>query len=526
MVIIDRQFTLGIELGSTRIKSVLIDEKFEPVCVGSHEWTNRLEDGVWTYHIDDVWAGVQTSYADLAKNFSEKFGENICGIKSMGVSGMMHGYLPMDNSGNVLAKFRTWRNTNTHTAAEKLTKMFNFNIPLRWSIAHLYQSILNEEPHVGEIAFITTLAGYVHYKITGQKVLGVGEASGMFPIDSKTLTYNSKMMQDFNSLVAENTFGWDSIEDVLPVVLSAGTLAGMLTKEGALLIDPTGGLNAGISLCPPEGDAGTGMVATHSVACRTGNVSAGTSIFAMLVLEDNLSRRHEEIDMVTTPDGKPVAMVHCNNGTSDLDAWVSMFHESYELLSQSKISKADVYRGLYQVALEGDAECGLMACNYLSGEHNTGFTEGRPLFVRMPNSRFNLANFMRTMLLSSMATLNIGMDILRVKEGATISKLLGHGGFFATKGVAQKLMAGMLNLPVAVMETANEGGAWGIALLAAYLEYNQETLDDFLDNRVFADRESFTIYPDENDAVGFAAFMDMYKATLLVERTAVDELRQ
>jgi len=439
---------------------------------------------------------------------------------------MMHGYMAFDQDENLLVPFRTWRNTMTEQASKQLTELFQFNIPQRWSIAHLYQAILNREPHIKDIRYLTTLAGYVHWKLTGQKVLGVGEASGMFPIDSKTYNYDAGMVELFNARIAAGNFPW-KLQDILPAVLSAGEAAGTLTKEGARLLDPTGLLQAGIPLCPPEGDAGTGMVATNSVAERTGNVSAGTSVFAMIVLEKALSKVYPEIDMVTTPTGKPVAMVHCNNCTSDLNAWIGLFREFTNLLGV-EIDQSRLFEMLYQKALEGDADCGeLLAYNYYSGEHITHFEEGRPLFVRTPESRFTLANFMRVHLFSALGALKIGLDILFDQEQVKIDQVLGHGGFFKTKDVGQKIMAAAMNVPVSVMETAGEGGAWGIALLAAYLLHKAENepLEAYLTNQVFAGENGTTIAPDPKDIESFTAFMERYKKGLSIERAAVDALR-
>ena len=501
---------LGIEFGSTRIKSVLIDgETFAPAAIGSHNWENRLVDGVWTYHEDDIWNGLAASYSDLIANY----GKPLQKIDGIGISAMMHGYIPIDKDGNMLTGFRTWRNTSTGQAADILRESFGHNIPLRWSIAHLYQAILNNESHVKDIDFITSLAGYVHYKLTGMNVLGVGDASGVFPVDSQNRCYNAKMLTSFNELVPNI-----KVEAMLPKILYAGKEAGKLTEVGAKLLDPNGGLQGGIPFCPPEGDAETGMVATNSVASLTGNVSAGTSIFAMVVLEKPLSKVFPEVDIVMTPDGKPVAMVHCNNGASDLDGWVQMFSE----LTGTK--PGDLYDRLYRAALDGDPDGGgLMAVSYLSGEHNTGFEEGRPLFVRKPDANFNLANFMRTMLFAMMGSLKLGMDIL-AEDGVKLNQLLGHGGFFKTPGVGQKLMAGALQVPVAVMENAGEGGAWGIALLACYMHYSNEKFDEFLEKRVFANLPSSRVEPDPVDVQGFEDFMKGYKAGLLIERTAVDNL--
>ena len=517
---------LGIELGSTRIKAVLIGEDHMPIASGSHEWENQHENGVWTYSLEDVWTGLQESYRNLSKEVLEKYNTPLKTIGAIGFSAMMHGYVVFDKNGNLLVPFRTWRNTITGQAAEKLTDLFQFNIPQRWSIAHLYQAILNKEPHVKDISHQTTLAGYVHWKLTGQKVMGIGEASGMFPIDSKTNDYDERMLGQFNELLKAENIAW-KLQDILPKVLVAGDAAGVLTEEGAKLLDPTGGLQAGIPLCPPEGDAGTGMVATNSVAVRTGNVSAGTSVFAMIVLEKALSKLYPEIDMVTTPTGKPVAMVHSNNCTSDLNAWVGLFQEFTNALGV-EISQSKLFEMLYQKALTGDADAGgLLAYSYLSGEHITHFEEGRPLFVRTPESRFTLSNFMRVNLFSSLGALKIGMDILFEQEKVKLDQLLGHGGFFKTKEVGQRMMAAAMNVPVSVMETAGEGGAWGIALLASYMLHKSanEPLETYLSDKVFAGENGTTIAPDEADVAGFAAFMERYKKGLVIERAAVDGLR-
>jgi sugar (pentulose or hexulose) kinase len=516
---------LGIELGSTRIKAVLIAEDHTPLASGSHEWENRHENGVWTYSLEAVWSGLQDSFRDLSKQVSEKYNVPLKKIGAIGFSAMMHGYMAFDKDGNLLVPFRTWRNTITGQAAEKLTDLFQFNIPQRWSIAHLYQAILNKELHIKDIDQQTTLAGYVHWKLTGQKVLGIGEASGMFPIDSTTNDYDKRMMAQFNELLKGENILW-TLEDVLPRVLVAGDAAGVLTEEGAKLLDPSGDLQAGIPLCPPEGDAGTGMVATNSVAMRTGNVSAGTSVFAMIVLEKALSKLYPEIDMVTTPTGKPVAMVHSNNCTSDLNAWVDVFQEFTKLLGV-EISESKLYEMLYKQGLLGDPDGGgLLAYNYVSGEHITHLEEGRPMFVRTPESRFSLANFMRTHLFSSLGALKIGMDILFEQEKVQLDQLLGHGGFFKTREVGPRIMAAAMNVPVSVMETAGEGGAWGIALLAAYMLYKKdEPLEDYLSNKVFAGQNGVTVAPDAKDVEGFTAFMERYKRGLGIERAAVEGLR-
>lgn len=516
---------LGIELGSTRIKAVLIDEQHTPLATGAHDWENRLENNIWTYSLEDVWEGLQDCYRSLAEQVKERYGVELTAVGAIGISAMMHGYMAFDGSGKLLAPFRTWRNTTTEEAARILTEEFGFNIPQRWSIAHLYQAILNGEEHVKEVTFLTTLAGYVHWRLTGVKALGVGDASGMFPIESGLGDYNQRMAERFNGLAAKKGFP-RKLRELLPKVLSAGESAGVLTAEGARLLDPAGRLQPGIPLCPPEGDAGTGMAATDSVAARTGNVSAGTSVFAMVVLEESLSKVHEEIDMVTTPDGKPVAMVHCNNCTSDLNAWVDLFAEFAEAFGV-KADRNELFGTLYRKALEGDADCGgLMAFNYFSGEPVTGLAEGRPLFVRTPDSRFRLANFMRAHLFSSLASLKIGLDILLKEERAGVDRIMGHGGFFKTPVVGQKVMAAAMNAPVTVMENAGEGGAWGIALLAAYMTGRQpeETLSEYLENRVFAGQQGSTVEPEEKDVEGFDAFVERYKACLPCERAAVEGL--
>lgn len=517
---------VGIEFGSTRIKAMLIGEDHKPIASGSYEWENRYENGIWTYSLDEVWIGLQESYRNLSDEVSEKYKTTLQTIGAIGFSAMMHGYMAFDKDGNLLVPFRTWRNTITRPASEELTNLFQFNIPQRWSIAHLYQAILNREPHIKNISHLTTLAGYVHWKLTGQKVLGVGEASGMFPIDSQTNDYDSRKIELFNERLQAENISWQ-LQNILPKVLLAGDAAGFLSVEGARLLEPTGQLQAGIPLCPPEGDAGTGMVATNSVAERTGNVSAGTSIFAMIVLEKALSKVYPEIDMVTTPTGKPVAMVHSNNCTSDINAWVDLFQEFTQALGV-EMSESRLYEMLYQKALTGDADGGgLLAYNYFSGEHITHLEEGRPLFVRTPESRFTLANFMRVQLFSALGALKMGMDILFEKEQVKIDQILGHGGFFKTEEVGQKMMAAAMNVSVSVMETAGEGGAWGIALLAAYMlrKAEDEPLEVYLSNQVFAGENGTTIAPDQRDVAGFTVFMERYKKGLVIERTAVDALR-
>lgn len=527
MAIQNAETVLGIELGSTRIKAVLIGGDHTPIASGSHDWENRYENGVWTYSLADVWSGLQDCHQKLCTDVLEKYNIPLQNLGAIGFSAMMHGYLAFDQAENLLVPFRTWRNTMTEEACEELSDFFQFNIPQRWSIAHLYQAILNKETHVRDIRYLTTLAGYVHWKLSGQKVLGIGDASGMFPIDSQTNGYDERMISMFNQRIDAENLPW-KLQEILPTVLVAGDAAGVLTEAGARLLDPTGQLPAGIPLCPPEGDAGTGMVATNSVAERTGNVSAGTSVFAMIVLEKALAKVHPEIDMVTTPSGKPVAMVHCNTCTSDLNAWIGLFRE-FGTAFGLEVDSSRLFAMLYQKALEGDADCGgLLAYNYFSGEPITHFEDGCPLFVRKPENRFTLANFMRAHLFSALGTLKIGLDILFEQEQVRIDQILGHGGFFKTKDVGQKIMAAAMNVPVTVMETAGEGGAWGIALLAAYMLHRQENqpLEAYLSDRVFAGENGTTITPDPEDIAGFAAFMERYKKGLVIERAAVDALRQ
>ncbi|MBR0399769.1 MAG: FGGY-family carbohydrate kinase [Mogibacterium sp.] len=513
--------TLGIELGSTRIKAVLIDENHLPVASGDFEWENQLEDGIWTYSMDAVHNGVQACYAALRENVRSELGIELETVGAIGVSAMMHGYLPFDKDGNQLAEFRTWRNTITGAAAEELTELFGFNIPQRWSIAHLYQAILNQEKHVGDIDYLTTLAGYLHWKMTGCRVMGIGEASGMFPIDSEALDYDESMVKKFDALVSARGFSWQ-LRDILPKVLTAGEKAGCLTEEGARFIDPSGTLKAGIPVCPCEGDAGTGMAATNSVRVRTGNVSAGTSDFAMIVTDKNLGV-HREIDMVTTPDGLPVAMVHCNNCTSDINAWMGLLEEFADTMGFS-VDRSELYVRMFQKALEGDPDCGgLLSFNYFSGEGVTDLDAGRPLFARFPDANFNLANFMRTHILSALATLKIGLDILTQTECVEVDKLYGHGGFFKTPVVGQRMLSAAAGSPVSVMETAGEGGPYGMALLAAYMLNREdgETLPDYLDNKVFADASVNTVMAEESDIAGFNIFLTRYKKALPVERAAV-----
>ncbi|MGN0376195.1 MAG: xylulokinase [Suilimivivens sp.] len=522
-VILEGKTSLGIEFGSTRIKAVLIDEKGTPLASGSYEWENQYVDGIWTYALSHVWKGLQECYQDLLADVKKQYDVEITKIGCIGFSAMMHGYLAFDQSDNLLVPFRTWRNTITEEAAVKLTKEFNYNIPQRWSIAHLYQAILNKEEHVKDITFFTTLAGYVHWKLTGEKVLGVGDASGMFPIDIKTGNYDQVMIDKFNKLISSEGFPW-KLQNILPRVLMAGEDAGVLTEEGAKLLDVSGKLEAGIPLCPPEGDAGTGMAATNSVGVRTGNVSAGTSVFAMIVLEKELSKVYPEIDLVTTPDGALVGMVHCNNCTSDINAWVNIFDEFAESIG-AKVDKNRLFTVLFNKALEGDTDCGgLISYNYFSGEPVTGFDEGAPLFVRKAEDKFNLANFMRVHLYSSLAALKAGLDLLLKEEDVKVDKMFGHGGFFKTKGVGQKIAAAAMNTSVSVMETAGEGGAWGIALLADYRKNREESesLQDFLNNKIFAGQSGSSMEPDPKDVEGFDKFMKRYMAGLTIEHAAVD----
>ena len=514
---------LGMEFGSTRIKAVLVDPEGNPIASGSHGWENRLENQIWTYSLKDIREGLQDCYAGLKQDVKEKYGETLTQLAAMGFSGMMHGYMAFDKDNELLVPFRTWRNTMTEDAAKELSELLSFNIPQRWSVAHLYQAILKGEPHVKDIDYIATLEAYVHWKLTGKRVLGIGDVAGMFPVDSTTRDYNEKMVQQFDEQVASYGFPW-KLRGILPKCLVAGQDAGCLTEEGAKLLDVTGRLRAGIPMCPPEGDAGTGMVATNSVAKRTGNVSAGTSVFASIVLEKELSAPYSEIDMVATPSGHPVAMAHSNNCTSDLNAWVNIFREFAEAMGmEADMNK--LFGTLYNKALEGDVDCGgLLSYCYFSGEHMTGFTEGRPLFVRSPESKFNLANFMRTNLYTCLGAMRVGLDILFKKEGVKVDRLLGHGGLFKTKGVGQQILADAVNAPVSVMETAGEGGAWGIAVLASYLvnKEENETLEDFLDTKVFAGNQGSTLNPDPEGVEGFNMFMERYMKGLPIERAAVD----
>lgn len=521
--ILEGRTSLGIELGSTRIKACLVGEDpTQVLAVGSHEWENRFVDRVWTYSLEDVWSGLQAAYADLVADLRRRYDVEPQTFGAIGVSAMMHGYLAFDADDELLVPFRTWRNTSTGPAAAELSEQFGLNIPLRWSIAHLYQAILDEEPHVPRISFLTTLAGYVHWRLTGRKAIGVGDASGMFPIDSATNDYDARMLAVFDGLVADRAPEL-RLATLLPEALPAGREAGELTAEGAALLDPSGALQHGVAFCPPEGDAGTGMVATNSVAPRTGNVSAGTSIFAMVVLERPLAHAHHELDLVTTPAGDPVAMVHCNNGASELAAWVGLFAR-FATVTGVPVDTDAAFEALFREALEGEADAGgILAYNHLAGEPIAGLAEGRPLIVRTPESRLTLANFMRAQLYGVYGTLSLGMRVLS-GEGVELDRMFAHGGIFRTAGVAQRLLAGALDAPVAVGETASEGGAWGIAVLASFLSAPEVGLGEYLDERVFANAEFDTEDPVPEDVAGFSAFLDRYHAGLAAEAAAVAAL--
>ncbi len=505
---------LGIELGSTRIKACLVDDTYTPVANGSYDWENSFENGYWTYSLDSVHEGVKECFKNLSENVSDKYGVKLEAVGAIGISAMMHGYLAFDKDGKLLAPFRTWRNTTTEQAASELTKLFGFNIPQRWSISHLYQAMLNKEKHVSEISYITTLSGYVHYLLTGKRELGIGDASGMFPVSGNS--YDSEMLDKFSKLTDD--YDWD-IRNILPEVKNAGEAGTVLSEAGAKFLDMTGTLKPGIPVCPPEGDAGTGMVATNSVAPKTGNVSAGTSIFAMLVLEKPLSSLYPQIDIVATPGGLPVAMVHCNNCCGELDSWVNMFDE-FATLSGNPISKSDLYEMLYRNALTGDTDCnGIVSYNYLSGEHVTEVSSGRPMCFRLPGNKMTLANFMKSQIYSAFATLSIGMETLFDTEKVSANQFLAHGGLFKVQGVAQQFLADALKTPVSVMSTAGEGGAWGMALLSAYMiNGNGKTLGDWLNDEVFSSMDITTLNPDSNGASGFENYMKKYKIGLAAEK--------
>ncbi|MFS0725244.1 xylulokinase [Paenibacillus sp. 1P07SE] len=517
--------SLGIEFGSTRIKAVLIDRRFATIASGSYDWENRLKDGYWMYEQADIITGMQTAYRELKQEVERTYGMTLQNVGAIGFSGMMHGYMAFDSAGELLVPFRTWRNATTGAAAKELTELFQFNIPERWSIAHLYQAILGGEEHVPRIDSITTLAGYIHRELTGERAIGIGEASGMFPIDEATRGYHPAMVRQFDELIADKGYSW-KLASVLPKIYVAGERAGTLTEAGARLLDPSGDLQPGIPLCPPEGDAGTGMVATNSVKKRTGNISVGTSVFAMIVLDKELSRVYPEIDMVTTPDGSPVAMAHANNCSSDINAWVGLFREFAEAMG-IEADSAKLFSVLFNKALEADPDGGgLLSYGYYSGENITGIDQGRPLFVRSPESSFNLANFMRTHLFSAFGALKIGMDILTEQERVVIDSILAHGGLFKTPVVGQRIVAASMNVPVSVMPTAGEGGAWGMALLASFManKGQEERLEDFLENQVFGDVESVEVAPDPRDVQGFEAFIERYRKGLAIEQAAVDHL--
>lgn len=524
--IIAGRTVLGIELGSTRIKGVLLDDKNRVLASGENAWENRLEDGVWTYHLEDVWNGLRQCFQDLKNHVKKTYDVELETIGAIGISAMMHGYLVFDKGDQLLVPFRTWRNIMTESAARELTVLLEHKIPQRWSIAHLYQCILEGAEHVKDIKYMTTLSGYVHWMLSGEKVLGIDDASGMFPIDSDTKTYYADMLERFDAKVADKNYDW-KIREILPKVLAAGEPAGTLTQAGARLLDPSGVLKAGIPMCPPAGDAGTGMVATNSVRVHTGNVSAGTSVFSMIVLEKKLSKVYPEIDIVTTPEGNSVAMVQSNNCTSDLNAWINVFKEFCNAFDVD-MDMDRLYKGLYNKALDADKDCGgLLSYNYFSGEHITKFEEGRPVFVREQNCKFTLANFMRTHLFTALGALKVGNDLLMEQEGIRTDVIWGHGGLFKTEYVGQKILAAALNTPISVMKTAGEGGAWGIAVLAAYMLWKNdgEALCDYLENRIFANVESITVKPDAEDVKGFSTFIERYKAGLPIERAAVNVLK-
>ncbi|MDD6051754.1 MAG: FGGY-family carbohydrate kinase [Clostridiales bacterium] len=522
---------LGIELGSTRIKAVLIGPDaangfdHAPIASGDHTWENRLENGVWTYHMEDVWTGIQDAYANMAADVKARYGVELTHLAAFGVSAMMHGYLPFDKDGKQLCEFRTWRNTMTGQAAAELTDLLGFNIPQRWSIAHLYQAMLNGEAHVKDIDHLTTLAGYVHWQLSGKKVLGVGEASGMFPIDSEKCDYDQRMIDLVDALAAMKGYPW-KLRSILPAVQCAGDDAGVMSEAGAKLLDPTGILQPGALMAPPEGDAGTGMAATNAVAVRTGNVSAGTSVFAMVVLEKMLSKVYPEIDMVTTPTGRPVAMVHCNNCTSDINAWAGML-KGFADACHLDVSMNDIYVNLFNAALLGEKDCGgVVNVPLFSGEPVVGLDEGRPMMVRMSDAKLTFPNFARSLVAGAMTSLKIGMDIL-VDENVRIDSLLGHGGYFKTPGVGQRILAAALKTPISVMETAGEGGPWGMALLAAYRVNGKrgETLEAYLNEYVFAGAAGSTIAPDAEDAAGLDAYVARFQQALAAEEAAVAEMK-
>lgn len=517
---------LGIEFGSTRIKAVLIDKQGNILASGIFDWENHFDNGVWTYPREEIWHGLQAAYQDLVQNVQKNYRTLLKHVAAIGISAMMHGYLPFDKEGNLLVPFRTWRNNFTGKSSQKLTSLFDYNIPQRWSIAHLYHAVLNQEPHVEHIDYLTTLAGYVHWQLTGEKVLGIGDASGMFPIDTQTQTYHKTMLTQFDQLVQDNNYPWQ-LSDILPQVLSAGKTAGKLTALGAKLLDPSGNLQAGIAFCPPEGDAGTGMVATNSIKPKTGNISAGTSAFAMIVLDKTLSRVYEQLDMVTTPAGKLVAMAHANNCTTDINAWLNLFGESLQAFGV-QVSTDKLYEILLLQALKAEPDCGgLLAYGFYSGEHGVGLSEGCPLFLHPTNANFNLANFIRVHLYSAFGAMKLGMDILMQQEKVEIKQILGHGGIFKTQGVAQKVLASALNIPVATMETAGEGGAWGIALLAAFLTKAAQgkSLEQYLDEEIFNNTVTNIVEPDAKMQQGYEQFIQLYRRGIAIVQAAIDHTK-
>ena len=518
-----QKLTLGIELGSTRIKGVLIDEHHAVIATGGFGWENDLTDGVWTYPLEKAVAGVRACYSQLRQDFEAKTGKKLTKVGAIGISGMMHGYLVLDKDGKQLAPFRTWRNTITGPAAKELMELFKFNIPQRWSIAHLYQAILNKEDHVGDIARLTTLSAYIHTLLTGKNVMGVGEASGMFPYDDETKDFDAGRISQFDDLIKPYGFTW-KLRDILPTVLPAGTQAGVLTAEGAALLDESGTLEAGIPMCPPEGDAGTGMVATGCVLPRTGSISAGTSAFSLQVLERPLKNYYPEIDVVATPAGKTVAMAHTNTCTSEIDTWINLIADAAKVMGWP-VDKNTLYPTLFRSALKGSPDCdGIISFNYFAGEPLTATEAGRPMVVRLPDSKMCIANFMRSQLYGAIATLKIGMDMLAREENVESDKLLGHGGYFKTPGVGQQILADALNVPITAMETAGEGGPWGMALLAAYMlrKADGETMEDYLTSRVFSSATSTTLSPDPAGVEGFQSYISRYKACLAAENAAAD----
>ncbi|MFC0308932.1 xylulokinase [Gallibacterium trehalosifermentans] len=520
-IIENGEAVLGIEFGSTRIKAVLIDNIGTILATGIFDWENHLKQGIWIYHQDEIWSGLQSAYLNLSDNVKEKYQINIENLSAIGISAMMHGYLPFNNKGKQLVDFRTWRNNITQEASKKLTTLFQYNIPQRWSIAHLYQAILNNEVHLNEIDYITTLSGYIHWKLTNQKVLGIGDASGMFPIDIKKQSYDENMLNLFEEYISNKKYPW-KIKEILPKVLVAGDIAGRLTEEGAKLLDPSGKLHSNIPFCPPEGDAGTGMVATNSIKEKTGNISAGTSAFTMIVLKDQLSKVYEELDMVTTPTGKLVAMAHSNNCTSDINAWISLFGECLQQFGVNIYSE-ELYEALFLQALKGDNNCGnLLSYGFYSGEHNLGLTSGCPIFIHPTNSHFNLSNFMRSHIYSAFAAMKLGIDILQKQENVNIDRIFGHGGIFKTAGVAQKILASALNTPIATMNTAGEGGAWGIALLANYINENRVSLEYYLDNKIFTNTDISVMQPDKALIQGYEDYMNRYRKNLPIIKKAVE----